>query len=122
MTRHGDKYGFTIVELMIVIVVLAILTAIAVVSYKLVIDNSELETAKADARDVAAKLVRYKSDNGSFPTQAVFSGLTLTQNTSSTMTYSYTSANDSFCIMATNDGQSAYATNQSGQPFAGTCP
>jgi len=59
--------GFTIVELLVVIVVIAILASISVVSY-----NGIQNRAKDSARDSAAGTIRkvlefYKGENGSYP-------------------------------------------------------
>lgn len=65
MKRTGS--GFTIVELLIVIVVIAILAAITIVSYNGIIDrarNTEL-LARVDAYTKAFQL--YATQNGSYP-------------------------------------------------------
>jgi len=67
MNVWAKQKGFTIVELLIVIVVIAILAAITIVSY-----NGVQSRAKDSSRDSGAKTIRtvlelYKADNGGYP-------------------------------------------------------
>lgn len=64
--------GFTIVELLIVIVVIAILAAIAIISYNGVINRAEV-TKTANAVEAYRKaLLIYKADNKIYPTTGAF--------------------------------------------------
>lgn len=62
--------GFTIVELLIVVVIIAILATITVVSYTGISQRSHVSTAIADLSNVRKKLDIYKIDNNRFPTSA----------------------------------------------------
>lgn len=62
--------GFTIIELMAVIVVIAILAAITLVTYNGVVQRSNDTKRKADLRAMQQALARYQVANGSFPTTA----------------------------------------------------
>lgn len=76
--------GFTIVELVIIIIVIGILAAITIVSYGAVTENAARQTLEADIRSAASKLTRYKSENGSYPQTLDTAGIS---NTSSTAFY-----------------------------------
>lgn len=65
--------GFTIVELLIVIVVIGILAAITIVSYNGVQQRANIATAQADLANVAKQLELFKVDNGLYPS-VVLSG------------------------------------------------
>ena len=58
--------GFTLLELMIVVVVLAILAAVALPSYRDYILRSQLAEATTNLADVAAKLEQFFQDNRTY--------------------------------------------------------
>jgi prepilin-type N-terminal cleavage/methylation domain-containing protein len=59
--------GFTIVELLIVIVVIAILATITIVSYQGVTSSAVLTNAKLDVSNIAKQMELYRTDNGAYP-------------------------------------------------------
>ncbi len=60
--------GFTIVELLIVIVVIAILAAITVISYTGIQSKAYDSTVSADISTYAKKIELFVTENGRFPT------------------------------------------------------
>ena len=58
-----SKSGFTIVELLIVIVVIAILAAITIVAYNGIQNRTYESTVRSDLRMIAKKLAIYKLDS-----------------------------------------------------------
>ena len=67
MTQRNG--GFTIVELLIVVVVIAILTAITIVSYNGITQRANASSAQSTASQVAKKVLAYAVTNGDvFPT------------------------------------------------------
>src|SRR5688500_17179375 len=67
-----DERGFTIVELLIVIVVIGILAAIVIVAYNGVQNQARTTEALANAKEVANKSEIYNADagNGQYPATA----------------------------------------------------
>ena len=60
--------GFTIVELLIVVVVIAILAAITIVSYNGITNKAHSSAAQASAATLQKKIGLYQSDKGTYPT------------------------------------------------------
>jgi len=72
--KMKDEKGFTIVELLIVIVVIAILAAIVIVAYASVTQRANTSKASANAVAVQKVAETINADNGSYPaTIAAFS-------------------------------------------------
>lgn len=61
------KTGFTIVELLIVIVVIAILAAITVVAYNGISNRADFSKKQSDLAAIVKALELYKTDNGRYP-------------------------------------------------------
>lgn len=107
--------AFTIVELLIVIVIVAILTTIAFVAYRGVQRRATATVLKADLSGAAKQLSSDMILTGSFPTSATSAnegkGLTASKGT----TYQYTANNNSnppaFCLSATSGDQGYYIMN-----------
>lgn len=63
----GNKNGFTIVELLIVVVVIAILAAITIVSYNGIQNRANDTAVQSDLRNIATKFEAYKIEKGVYP-------------------------------------------------------
>ena len=89
---HARQPAFTIVELLIVIVIIAILAAITVVAYNGLQTRARASAASAALSQARKKLELYKVDNGSYPATGSLStaGITDANDT----TYQYTASNN----------------------------
>lgn len=68
---YKNRRGFTIVELLIVIVIIAILAAITIVAYNGIKDRAQVSVAKSDLSALGKQTELFKIDNGdSYPTLA----------------------------------------------------
>jgi type II secretion system protein G len=65
--RRPRTQGFTIVELLIVVVVIAILAAITIVAYNNIQDRAKFSAMQTDLRSIATALELYKTDNLGYP-------------------------------------------------------
>ena len=70
MSLQSNQKGFTIVELLIVIVVIAILAAISIVAYTGIQQRARNSSAFSLASQIAKKADAYYAINGSYPTTA----------------------------------------------------
>jgi prepilin-type N-terminal cleavage/methylation domain-containing protein len=68
--RPNNNQGFTIVELLIVIVVIAILAAISIVAYNGIQTRAKEASALSDINSVHKKIGLYYAENGSYPRTA----------------------------------------------------
>ena len=70
MSLQSNQKGFTIVELLIVIVVIAILAAISIVAYTGIQERARKSSSVNLASQVAKKADAYYAINGTYPTTA----------------------------------------------------
>lgn len=119
MWAKQKQYGFTIVELLIVIVVIAILAAITIVAFRGIQQRAQASTASSALVQAKKKLGLYRADNGMYPTS--LSAVNISDDSS--VTYQYTQANsgEGFCVTATS-GTVSYKVSENTPPSSGGCP
>lgn len=121
--------GFTIVELLIVVVVIAILAAITIVAYNGISTRAKDAAVQSAAEQGLKKVETAKVLNaGSYPTDLDAAGLTAATGAQ----YQYTTSDAGYCLTASQGGRSAYvASNYSyndgtllnqANPATGACP
>lgn len=114
------KEGFTIVELLIVIVVIAILAAITIVSYNGITDRAHGSALKSDLSENFTLLAKNNIDTGNYPADQASAGLQASPGTN--LTYIAGAGNTSYCLQASGFSQNYYVTDASSSPISGTCP
>ena len=118
-----SKYraGFTIVELLIVIVVIGILAAITIVAFNGVQKKAQVGAVSAALSQVSKKLELYKVDNSTYPSTLTAAGI----DTAGSTTYQFsvdTSTNpQTYCVTATNGTTSYKADSVNTSPVSGAC-
>ena len=68
LKRRDAQSGFTLIELMVVILILGLLATIVVQSLRGATDKAKRTKAQADLAELKTALDRYYIDNGSYPT------------------------------------------------------
>lgn len=64
---HNKKHGFTIVELLIVIVVIGILAAITIVAYNGIQNRASDTRSQSDIKNVYTLIEKYAAETGAYP-------------------------------------------------------
>ena len=108
-----SRKGFTIVELLIVVVVIAILAAITIVSYNGITASAKESAIKSDLATAAKKLNVHKIQEGSFPVECN------SQDYLANLNYSPTA--NGFCVQASANNKDFYVTEASSVQ-EGECP
>lgn len=68
MTRKTSRGGFTLVEIMVVVIVLGLLAGLVAPQIMGRVSEAKSATAKAQVELIATALDSYRLDNGSYPT------------------------------------------------------
>jgi prepilin-type N-terminal cleavage/methylation domain-containing protein len=95
----GKRGGFTIVELLIVIVVIAVLAAISTIAYTGIQQRARASVAQAEVSSVKKKLDVYRATYGMYPDSGNLAAAGVTS--SSTVSYQYQGDGEEFCLTAT---------------------
>ena len=124
MKPWAKQTGFTIVELLIVIVVVAVLAAITIVAFN-GIQRRTAETAiKSDLRNAASVLANDNVIAGSFPSSLVNAngGKGVSASQGNSFAYSYYSGSNQYCLSGVSSKvPGGFRVTQAGKVEAGVC-
>lgn len=121
--KHSSSAGFTIIELLIVIVVIAILALITVVAYNGIQSRARAAAVSSDLVNASKKLALYQIDYSTYPidlTALTAAGIKPSPNTSFEYSVNNTVSPQTFCITATNNTTS-YKITEATTPTSGGC-
>ncbi len=120
--KQHKQLGFTIIELLIVIVIIAVLATLTIVAYSGIQARAQTGVIETDLNNASKQLDVYKfgtSSNETYP--ADLASTNIKANPGTTLQYIYTSADNSYCLAATTGGISYKITSSDTTPVAGTC-
>ena len=99
INRHYKKNGFTLVEIMIVVICIGILAGIIVVSYGAISNNAKETSLKSDLVQGSTEIRTKKANTGQMPADSS----SLPKKSSTTYTaYIHNDASKTFCLSATD--------------------
>jgi prepilin-type N-terminal cleavage/methylation domain-containing protein len=118
------KRGFTIVELLIVIVVIGILAAITIVAYNGISNRAKQSAAQSGVSQAYKKVMAYAVQNSdTYPGDLVTAGVSDANDTSFQYSVNNSSSPRTFCVTATVGTVSYYENNTTQtSPASGVCP
>ena len=118
--KTRSSRGFTIVELLIVVVVIAILAAITIVAFNGIQDRARLSAVQSDIASIAKKLEIYKNspENNVYPASLSAASITPSGTASSTL---YSSDGSTYCLVGVIKSVSYFSTNTQTTPSQGSC-
>lgn len=128
--KQGYNYGFTIVELLVVIVIIGILAAITVVSYTGITRRATVASLQSDLTNASQQLKLFQIDNSVYPTTINCALPDSSTNkcikASSSDTFSdfqidNTSNPQSFCLTSTSTNGGSYRITEDGNSKVGNC-
>lgn len=102
ITSTGNRKGFTIVELLVVIVVIGILAAITIVSYTGITQKAASATLKSDLKNASTRLSMDFVSNGAYPATKEDANGGLGLSKSAGTTYTYIPNGSGYCLSATS--------------------
>jgi len=118
LSRQRTQRGFTIVELLIVVVVIAILAGITIVAFSGIRGRAIDTSLQSDLRN-SQTAIRTAEIDGDIPTDT--SSFKASNGATYQYTYDNTGSPKTYCITATISSKSFYI-NHTGSPTAGACP
>jgi len=115
--------GFTIVELLIVIVVIGILAAITIAAYSGIQNRARAASAQSGASQAAKKVAAFAVQNSDiYPSTLADADISSSGDTTFQYSVNNTGSPRTFCVTATTQDVSFWASNASSTPTSGGCP
>jgi len=120
----GSQAGFTIVELLIVVVVIAILASITVVSYNGIINRAHQSKLISDVASAGMQMSVDQSASGIYPLNRADVNNGRGINNDADISYNFYSTQTTFCITAISSHagiKNYYVTEKNLSPLEGSC-
>ena len=101
--------GFTIVELLVVIVIIAVLATITFVSYTGIVQKAAAANLQSDLKNASTGLALYNATNSGYPADLLAAKVANVLPKSNNTIYQYTLTNNNYCLSATSIEAGNYA-------------
>ncbi len=115
------QHGFTIVELLIVIVVIAILAAVTIVAYNGIRERAITATLQSELTQAVKKIESLKITSGTEAYPATQAAAGITASASSTINYYYNASGNTYCLQISQGNYGYVATSTTKNPAVGSC-
>lgn len=122
MTSSPSHRGFTIVELLIVIVVIAILAAVSIAAYTGIQQKARASAVSAGLTQANRKLASYTVENSGYPADLATIGIADTDGITYQYSVNNTASPATYCITATSGSTSYKISSTNTTPSGGGCP
>ncbi len=120
--QRNRRYGFTIVELLIVIVVIAILAAITIVAYNGIQNRAKTSALLSSVSQGVKKVQAYAAlNNDNYPASATDVGLVGSGGITYAVSSNNTLSPKQYCVTVSLGDASYFQTSAMSQPSQGTC-
>lgn len=121
ITRHKQppvaSRGFTIVELLVVIVVIGVLAALTITAYSQVQQRARTAAASTALVDVRKKLEAFRIETGNYPASLSLASVVNSEQ----VEYEYATTGTDYCITARHRGVVMRLAGNSPEPVSGGC-
>lgn len=123
--KHWPAPGFTVVELLIVIVVIGILATLTIIAYSGIQKSTRLATTQHDIEQVTKVLETYRvKNNETYPASLVtlLASTGVSFSSGNTPYYSYNATTKNYCLTVTTpQGEQMFTTTFMKSPILGSC-
>ena len=105
----GSSNGFTIIELLVVIVIIAILSTITFVSYTGITQKAAAATLQSDLKNASTGIALYNANNDIYPADLAAAQAANLLPSSNNTTYQYTLTDNNYCLSVTSTKAGNYS-------------
>jgi len=119
----SPRHGFTIVELLVVVVVIGILAALVLVGYNGITRSAVNARIVSELSTASKKIELYKVDNGGLQYPSSLADVNYSVDTASGITLTYTASVDmkTYCMQGALSGRTYFKVNSSSNAQPGIC-
>ncbi len=118
--KQTQSAGFTIVELLVVIVVIGILAAITIIAYNGVTTHAKAAVLVSDLSNAASTLEQADVVNGQYPANLASANLKTSSGT--IFQYTYTASSNTYCLSGSVGAIAYNVSSATPNPNSGLCP
>ncbi len=115
---YKKEKGFTLVELMVVIIILAVLTGIAVPSYLALRNRAREQATRSEMLNIGTAIAIYEADRSALPATGMTNLITALEGTDSTGSGAYMASVPTHDAWGTDDTANGYVYLVTGTSYS----